>query len=149
MTTGVTEARPPSVVVAILNPINRLALRTPLGHAIKPVALLDFRGRHSGRRYRVPVLWHPVGDGGYAFSPAAWPVNFEGGAPASVTHLGHRRELRGTLVRDPAEVADAFNELLAHGTKPSHTGVNIPPDHVVTADDVVRVNRVLIRFEPA
>ena len=148
MTPAVTEARPPSVVVAVLNPINRLVLRTPLGRAMKPVALLEFAGRHSGRRLRVPVLWHPVGDGGYVFSPATWPPNFEGGASAIVTHRGHRRELRGTLERDPQLVADAFNELLASGTKSSQTGLHISPGHEVTADDVVRVNRALIRFEP-
>lgn len=146
MTGTVTEARPPYVVVAILNPINRVALRTPIGRTIKPVALLEFAGRRSGRPFRVPVLWHPVGDGGYVFSPATWPQNFEGGTPATVTHRGRRRQLHGTLVRDRELVADAFNELLRSGTKPGHTGLHIPPGHVVTADDVVRVNRVLIRF---
>jgi len=148
MTAIVTEARPPSLVVAVLNPINRALLRTPIGRAIKPVALLEFAGRRSGRRFRVPVLWHPVGDGGYAFSPATWPPNFEGGAPATVTHRGRRRRLHGTLVRDPQLVADAFNQLLAAGTKPSQTGLHIPPGHAVTADDVVNVNRALIRFAP-
>ena len=148
MTPAVTEARPPSVVVTFLNPINRLMLRTPLGRVIKPVALLEFAGRRSGRRLRVPVLWHPVGAGGYVFSPATWPPNFDGGASAIVTYRGHSRELRGTLERDPQLVADAFNELLASGTKPSHTGLHIQPDHTLTTEDVVRVNRVLIRFEP-
>jgi len=57
--------------------------------------------------------------------------------------------MTGTLVRDPAVVAEAFNELLMTGTKPGTTGLHIPPGHVVTADDVVAVNRVLIRFAPA
>jgi len=148
MAPEVTEARPPYVVVAILNPINRVALRTPLGRLIKPIALLQFAGRRTGRRFRVPVLWHPVGDGGYVFSPATWPPNFDGGALATVTHLGRARRLRGTLERDPQLVADALNELLAAGTEPSHTGLHIAPGHEVTAEDVVRVNRVLIRFEP-
>ena len=148
MTPVVTDARPPSALVAILNPVNRLLLRTPVGRAIKPCALLEFEGRRSGRRLRVPVLWHPVGDGGYVFSPATWPPNFEGGARASVTHRGRTRDLLGTLERDPGRVAAALNELLATGTKPSQTGLHVPHDHVVTADDVVGVNRALIRFEP-
>ena len=149
MTATVTDARPPYAVVAVLNPINRVLLRTPIGRAIKPFALLEFAGRRSGRRFRVSVLWHPVGDGGYAFSPATWRANFEGGAPATVPHLGRRRQFRGTLVRDPALVADAFNELLANGTKTGQTGLRIPPGQVVTADDVVNLNRALIRFVPA
>ena len=148
MTQVVTDARPPYALVAVLNPVNRLILRTPLGRAITPCALLQFEGRRSGRRLRVPVLWHPVGGGGYVFSPATWPPNFEGGALASVTHLGRTREMRGTLERDPDKVADTFNELLRTGTKPSRTGLNIPPGHAVTTDDVVGVKRVLIRFEP-
>jgi hypothetical protein len=149
VTPAVTEARPPSAVVAVLNPINRVALRTPFGRVIKPVALLEFEGRRTGRRLRVPVLWHPVRDGGYVFSPATWPPNFAHGALATVTHRGRRREVHGTLVRDPQLVADAFNELLAAGTKSNHTGLHIAPDHEVTADDVVNVNRALIRFVPA
>jgi len=148
MTAAVTEARPPSAVVVVLNPINRVVLRTPLGRLIKPLALLEFVGRRSSRRFRVPVLWHPVGEGAYVFSPAPWPVNFEGGRSTSVTHRGRTRRMTGTLVRDPAVVAEAFNELLMTGTKPGTTGVRIPPGHVVTADDVVAVNRVLIRFDP-
>ena len=148
MTLVVTDARPPSALVAVLNPINRLLLRTPVGRAIKPCALLEFEGRRSGRRLRVPVLWHPVGDGGYVFSPATWPPNFAGGATASVTHRGRTRQLHGTLERDPARVADAFNELLTAGTKPSQTGLRLPHGHVVTPDDVVGVHRALIRFEP-
>jgi len=149
VTATVTDARPPYAVVAVLNPINRVVLRTPIGRAIKRFALLEFGGRRTGRRIRVSVLWHPVGDGGYAFSPATWRSNFEGGAPATVTHLGRTRPLHGTLVRDPELVAGAFNELLRTGTKPSVTGLHIPSGHVVTADDVVRVNRALIRFDPA
>ena len=148
MTPVVTDARPPTALVAVLNPINRFLLRTPVGRAIKPFALLEFDGRRSGRRFRVPVLWHPVDDGGYVFSPATWPPNFADGATARVTHRGRTRPLKGTLERDPARVADALNELLATGTKPSQTGLRLPQGHVVTADDVVGVHRALIRFEP-
>ena len=148
MTGVVTDARPPAAVVAVLNPINRVLLRGPIGHAIKPIALVEFNGRHSGRRRRVPVLWHPVGDGGYVFSPAAWRANFTGGAVATVTHLGRKQSMRGTLVTDPGLVADALNQLLAAGTKPSHTGLNIPRHHEVTPDDVSGVHRALIRFDP-
>ena len=132
----------------ILNPILRLLLHTPLGRAIKPVALLEFRGRRTGRRLRVPVLWHSVDHRAYVFSPAAWPHNFANGHDATITHLGRPRSMRGTLVRDPELVADAFNELLANGTKSQHTGLNIPNAHRVTVADVMNVNRQLIIFEP-
>ncbi len=147
MTGVVTDARPPAAVVAVLNPINRVLLRSPLGHAIKPLALIELDGRRSGRHLRVPVLWHPVDDGGYVFSPAAWRANFAGGAAATVTHLGRKRSMRGTLVTDPELVAGAFNRLLAAGTKPRRTGLNIPRRHEVTSDDVNSVHRALITFD--
>jgi hypothetical protein len=149
MTGVVTEARPPAVVVRLLNPINRIVLRSPLGRAIKPVALLEFRGLRTGRRLRVPVLWHPLDGRGYVFSPASWPRNFADGHEAVVTHRGRPRSMRGTLTTDPAVVADAFNELLANGTRTRHTGLKIPNDHHVTATDVINVGRQLIIFEPA
>ena len=147
MTGAVTDARPPAAVVAMLNPINRLLLRGPIGHAMKPLALVEFNGRRTGRHLRVPVLWHPVGDGGYVFSPATWRVNFAGGATATVTHLGRKQSMCGTLIDSPTLVADALNRLLAAGTKPSRTGLAIPPHHQLTADDVVSVHRSLIRFD--
>ena len=143
----VTDARPPAAIVAVLNPINRVLLRGPIGHAIKPLALIEFNGRRSGRHLRVPVLWHPIGDGGYVFSPAAWRANFAGGAIATVTHLGRTRSMRGTLITNPTLVADALNGLLASGTKPSHTGLAIPRHHELTPNDVNSVHRALIRFD--
>jgi hypothetical protein len=147
VTGEVTDARPPAAVVAVLNPINRVLLRGPIGHAIKPLALVEFTGRRSGRHLRVPVLWHPVGDGGYVFSPAPWRANFAGGTIATVTHLGRKQLMRGTLITSPSLVADALNGLLAAGTKPGRTGLAIPRDHELTPDDVSCVHRALIRFD--
>ena len=147
MTGVVTDARPPTAIVAMLNPINRVLLRGPIGHAIKPLALIEFNGRRSGRQLRVPVLWHAVGDGGYVFSPAPWRANFAGGAIATVTHLGRTQSMRGTLITNPTLVADALNGLLAAGTKPNHTGLAIPRHHELTPNDVNSVRRALIRFD--
>ncbi len=145
----VTEARPPAALVRVLNPINRVLLHGALGRAVKPVALLDFRGRRTGRRLRIPVLWHPLDDRAYVFSPATWPRNFADGHDATVIHRGRPRSMRGTLVSDPELVANALNELLANGTKSQHTGLNIPDAHRVTAADVINVSRQLVIFEPA
>jgi len=58
MSAVVRDVRPPLAVIRLLNPIMRFVLRTPLGRVVRPFALLEFSGRRSGRRYRVPVGWH-------------------------------------------------------------------------------------------
>jgi hypothetical protein len=54
----VRDGRPPAMLVRLLNPVARVVLRTPFGRIVKPVALLQFTGRRSGRRYVIPVGLH-------------------------------------------------------------------------------------------
>jgi hypothetical protein len=146
MSTAVHDARPPAALVGSLNPIMRALLRTPVGRLVKPLALIDFQGRRSGRRYRVPVGWHEVDGAAIVFSPASWRVNFAGGAPATVHRRGHKGRMTGTLVTDPSEVATALQSVLAGGTSPRALGLDIPTGHTVTARDVMSVGRAMIRF---
>jgi hypothetical protein len=148
VTTAIRDAKPPEFLVNMLNPIMRGVLRTPLGRVMRLFAMLDFRGRQSGRRYRVPVFWHPVGDEGFVFTPARWQANFAGGASARVLRRGRTETMTGTLVTDPGAVAEAFNAVLATGKKPSQMGLSMPAGHAVTAADVDAVRRSMIRFRP-
>jgi len=52
----------------------------------------------------------------------------------------------GTLVTDPAEVADALRFVLAGGTSPRLLGLDIPSEHRVDASDIASVGREMIRF---
>ncbi len=71
MTTDVArDARPPLILVRVMNPIMRVVLRTVLGRLVRPFALLEFTGRRSGRRFLVPVGWHEIDSGHFAFTPA-------------------------------------------------------------------------------
>lgn len=149
MTVVVRDARPPTAMVAVLNPILRVLLRTPVGRFIKPFALLEFAGRTSGRRYRIPVGWHELGERNMVFTPATWCVNFRAGAAANIHYRGHARVLEGALITDPMTVADSLNSLLQSGVSPKLLGLDVPQGHQLTVEDVQAVRRALIEFRPA
>jgi hypothetical protein len=150
MTAVVRDARPPMALIRALNPIMRLVLPTPLGRLVRPFALLEFTGRRTGGRYRVPVGWHESSSGPVVLTPAAWRANFRGGARVTTHHRGRRREMIGTLVTDPEAVGAELQWMFANGTSPGILGLDVPPGHVLTASDVVAVDRALIylRAEP-
>ena len=55
---AVRDARPPAALLRVTNPILKTLLRTPVSRVIRPLALIEFRGRRSGRPIRVVVAWH-------------------------------------------------------------------------------------------
>jgi len=129
-----------------MSPILRVALRTPLGRAIRPFALLEFTGRRSLRTYRVPVGWHSIGIGPAVFTPAPWRANFAGGIHVTVHHCGRPRSLRGTLEPDAAHVATAMQSLVDRRGSLRSIGGTIPTGHRVTETDVRAVDRAVITF---
>ncbi len=142
------DARPPLLVVRAMNPIMRIALRTPLGRLITPFALLEFHGRRSGRLLRVPVGWHQIGTEHVVFTPAAWRVNFDGGLAVTVHAHGRHFPMIGTLDDDADSVANALQSLADQHGSLRPVGIDIPDNHHVTAADVAAVDRALIRFQP-
>lgn len=142
------DARPPLLLVRVMNPIMRVVLRTPLGRLVRPFALLEFHGRRSGRMLRVPVGWHEIDTGHVVFTPAPWRVNFHGGTAVTVHFHGRRLRFVGTLDDDPDTVAAALQSLADRRGSLRSVGMEIPEEHRVTATDVEAVDRALIRFEP-
>src|SRR3954447_24411662 len=100
-----TDRRPPKAVLAVMNPLMRALLASPLGRAIPPFGLLRFRGRRSGRRYAIVVGVHETDGRTLVVTPAQWRLNFSGGAPAELRHRGKTLRRTGTLVADPNAVA--------------------------------------------
>lgn len=140
------DTKPPLLLVRIMNPVLQVLLRTPLGRAIRPFALLEFTGRRSGRTHRVPVGWHSIETGPAVFTPAPWRANFAGGAHVTVHHGGRRRSLTGTLEADPTHVAAAMQSLADRRGSLRSIGVTIPVGHRVTEADVRAVGRAVITF---
>jgi hypothetical protein len=144
---GVSAALPPSPVLWFLNPAMRLVLRTPIGRGINAFGLLEFSGRRTGARYRIPVGLHHVDGAAYVVTPSRWRANFSEAATATLWHEGRARTVRGTLVRDPGEVADLVRHILAAGTPPRMIGLRLDGEHRLDADDVRRLDRAAIRLD--
>jgi len=144
---AVADARPPKVVLSVINPMLRVLLRTPVSRAIKPLALLQFDGRRTGRRRSVVVAWHANGGRALVVTPAKWRVNFTDGHGAEVRWRGQRIDAIGTLITDPEAVAEALNTLLNNGVRPSALALRVPDGHVLSSSDVVGTGRAIINFQ--
>ena len=142
----VLDARPPSALVRIMNPILRMVLRTPFGRLVRPFALLEFDGRRSGHRYRVPVGWHTVGRRPVVFTPAPWRANFLGDTPVTVHFRGRSEAMTGRLEATPDAVAELLQSLFAEGTSPMKVGLRVQPGHQIDATDVTSVDRAALTF---
>ena len=115
---AVTAAHPPEVMLRVINPVLKFALKTPLGGALSEFMLLSFTGRKSGRQYATPVSAHRLDGALYVVLEAQWKYNFKGGAPVRVSHRGTTRTMHGELITDPAAVADIVERIaLSYGPK--------------------------------
>ena len=146
MVTETRDRRPPEALVRALKPLMRVFLGSRLGRLVGGLAVLEFGGRRTHRRYHVVTGWYRLEGDDVVFTPALWRSNFTGGAAASVRHRGTLRMLHGVLDTDPASVAEAFNRVISAGTSPRALGLRVPPGHRLTSDDVERTKRAVIRF---
>jgi hypothetical protein len=142
---AVHDAKPPLVIVRILNPFTKAALRSPLGRRM-PLALLRFTGRRSGRSYETPVAWYETDEGPVAFTPAPWRANLDGGAEVTTRVDGHVSRRLAELVTDPEQVARVLNLVVDSGKYKRPAGLKISPGHRVTAADVRSTDRAMLRF---
>ena len=143
------DARPPRAMVRLMNPVMSIVLRTPLGRAVRPFALLEFRGRRSGKLRRITVGFYEVDSGSVVFTPAAWRANFREGLPVAVWFHGRRREFTGLLDDDPERVTLALRSLAEQRGSLRLVGIGLPAGQQVCAADVVALDRAVIHFEPA
>jgi hypothetical protein len=142
----VRDARPPAALLRVTNPILKTLLRTPLSRVIRPLALIEFRGRRSGRPIRVVIAWHIIDGLPVVVTPAAWRVNFQDGTPATVRRHGRREQYVGTLESDPRVVAETIESALHDGTSARALALRVPDGHAITDDDVIRTGRAIVRF---
>jgi hypothetical protein len=106
--------------------------------------LLEFSGRHSGRRIKVPVNFHLVDGVPMAFTEGRWRHNFAGGAPATVIHRGRRHNTRGTLVSmTPEKMGEAVRKSLDTGGSAQRMGIKTARGHVPTAADLAGLGSAL------
>jgi hypothetical protein len=144
----VADKRPPEALLRrFANPVLRAVLSSPLRRLVGPsLAVLEFSGRKTGRRYRIPVGLHTVDGSRVVFTPSGWRLNFRGGAPVTITHRGGTVMGTGTLVEDPAVVAAGLQQAL-DGSTPRRLGLRVEKGHEVTREDAVAAGRSMIRLE--
>ncbi|MEO6318928.1 MAG: hypothetical protein ABIP36_09115 [Acidimicrobiales bacterium] len=148
MTATVRDTRPPPVVVRSLNIVLRSLLRSPLGRFVDALVLLEFEGRRSGRRYRIPVGSHETSAGRVVFTPAAWRANFTSGAPVLVHHRGRSQRMQGVLVDDAETTAQAIDHVLGSGASTRFLALDVTPGHHITAAEVDELGWAELRLTP-
>jgi hypothetical protein len=108
----------------VLNAVMRALLRSP-AHRLwsHRVLLLEFRGRRSGRRYRMPVSYWERGPMTVVCLTSStwsrWWRNLDG-APVVVWLRGARRNGRAELVADQRLKVELVSGFLSHNVHDAH-----------------------------
>lgn len=140
---------PPAALMRVLNPLVRPVLGSRrLGRRISLQALLEFDGRRSGRRYRVPVCVHDIDGTAIVFTEHPWRLNFTSSVPVTVTQRGERRTGHARLADvPPAEMGRALRTALDNGASPFELGLTVQRGYRPTVDDLSAIPRSLIRID--
>lgn len=140
---------PPPGLMRVVNPLVRRVLASPrLGRRVALQGLLEFKGRQSGRRYRVPVCLHDIDGVTIVFTERPWRRNLAGGAPVVVIHRGVRRNGRAELLQvSPTEIGTAMAAAMANGASPFELGLKVKRGHQPTVADLSTIARQLIRID--
>jgi hypothetical protein len=158
---AVELSHPPSWVLRFLNPAMRTLLRTPLaGPLRRSMMVLRFTGRTTGRGYAIPVTAHRSKDAQdevpYVLTAAPWRVNFRGGRSVDVTVDGRTTRMRGELVENTVEVAQAYVRRIDElGIKKAERdiGIAVRDGRVPTVEEmaaaVERFRFAIVRLYPA
>ncbi|KUI34711.1 hypothetical protein AU195_09330 [Mycobacterium sp. IS-1496] len=153
---AIDVAHPPQALLNVINPGLRLALKTPLGSALKQFMVVSFTGRKTGRRFSVPVSAHHLDGDLYVILEAKWKHNFRDGATADVTHNGRTTRMNGHLITEPNAVADIVHRVAdGYGAKKAQQtmGLKFRGDTVPSIDEFRDAARQIgiaaIRLTPA
>lgn len=153
---AVEIAHPPEALLKAVNPLLGLALRSPLGSALKDFMLVTFTGRKTGRKFSVPVSAHRIDGDLYVLLNAGWRHNFRDGAPAEVRYAGKTTAMHGQLITDPSTVAQlASRAATSYGAKKAQRsmGLKFRGDSIPTVEEFTaaanRFNMAAIRLKPA
>lgn len=153
MTQVVTTVRlnpPPPALMRLVNPLVRRVLTTrPVASRIGKIALVELRGRRTGRLLRIPMGMHDIDGVPTAFTSRRWRLNFTGGAPVTVTRRGEPRQATAFLVSaEPGRVGAALRTALDNGASPFDLGLKIGRrDEVSVAElDTAGLSMIQFRF---
>ena len=119
----------------VVNPAMRALLRSRFSGLVDSrLALMQFRGRRSGRDYEVPVGVHRVDVGLHVLTNSGWRVNFRDGHPLRLRFEGSWHEGTGVLREDPDAVASFYADRIAElgWRRARQLGIRITVDRAPT-----------------
>lgn len=140
---------PPPALMRMINPLVRRVLASPIfGGRISKIAILEFRGRRTGRILRVPAGLQVIDGVPTVFTCRTWRLNFAGGAPVTVVQRAQVRQGRGVLVEaTPEQLGAALRQALDNGASAFDLGLRISRRYEPTIADLGAVNLSMIRVE--
>lgn len=137
----------------LVNPSVRRVLASPLlGRLVRSVVLLDFAGRRTGRRLRIPVAFHTIDGVPMVITDRPWRRNFTGGAPVTATHAGRTRRGRGTLLDvTPEQLGTTLRKAIDNGTSQLLLGIAFDRGNQPSVAELAALDLRIIRldFDPA
>lgn len=140
----VERVYPPKLMFAVVNPIMKAIMSTPLGAKLDGLARLDFDGRRTGNRYRIVTAVHEIDGERAVLTNSGWRHNFEGGHPVEVVRGSERSQAVGVLEADPEAVARVYHERIEElGTDQSarRLGIAIHGDGVPSEETLTDLAR--------
>ena len=137
------------------NAFMRPLLRSSVGAKIHELALLEFTGRLSGKRYTVPVGYHELDGDVLILTASGWRANLRGRADVELIHDGEPRRMRAELIEDADEVARIYSALIERmgldEAKATTIGLEVLVDRVPTTEEIreaVGGRRAIVRLRP-
>jgi deazaflavin-dependent oxidoreductase (nitroreductase family) len=108
------KARRQQQIFRVVNVPMRALLSLPFATPIsRRLMLVHYKGRKSGKAYRQPVSY--VDDGDTLLTPGGgnWKLNLAEDQPVRICLKGRDVQARPELVRDPQEVEQLLNKMMA------------------------------------
>ena len=107
---AVERAHPPKWLMPLINPVMRWLIDK--GRFAGRLLLLEFDGRRSGRRFRIPVGYRYLDGRRVVLTNSGWRHNLEHGADISVVQGGTRMPVHAELDADPGAVAAVYDRII-------------------------------------
>jgi hypothetical protein len=106
--------RPPDWAYKLINPVMMSLLRSPLhGLLGSRLLVLEFRGRRSGKTYRLPVGYVQRSNELLITTQRPWAKNFAGGVPVRVWLRGQAVPGTADVTADVGQLQEAYTQMLA------------------------------------
>lgn len=124
----------------LINPLSRSLLKRGKAESMaQHVGVLRFRGRRTGREFELPAGVRTVRGRLATLTNSSWRVNFRGGHDLELIYQGETRRAHGTLLEDPDEVAEIYDELISEvgvGEAGRRLGIRVNVDRAPTRDEL-------------